>query len=420
MRKPTLAVLASFGSFLLLTGFAAQQFLGYDATAGAICAYDRASTPQCVPIGKIVSGSWWPKLGATQLTAVTGSGTTAVLAQAPTVSALQLDSVAANASSSPFNTGFGTPQATTPYYFGHQQHSITSPESALFVSSASDAGAGCAALGTCYKQAAGIYHTVHPGSASAWGLNVGVGAAAGAGAIGLVVQENDLNLYNQDYGSLPATASGPFAVAYAAVAGGSHFGHAGYLINGSIPSFNWGIALTDYTPGGQSLIQDADFYTNTKAPTLLKDRGARAYGVDLGGVYSGAAVRIPNNSAVVARNAANSADANILYLDGSNTLTLGAGASTIAIGPSVLPGASGTLTLGDSSHTFAAVYADRVRLTPVTIASLPACNSGSVGAQAFVSNGVTTPTYHLAVSATGTGQWPVSCTYNGSSYSWVY
>jgi hypothetical protein len=60
------------------------------------------------------------------------------------------------------------------------------------------------------------------------------------------------------------------------------------------------------------------------------------------------------------------------------------------------------------------------KATTQTIASLPTCNAVNVGDQRFVSNGVTTPTYHLAVSSTGTGQWPVWCTYNGSTYSWVY
>jgi hypothetical protein len=57
-----------------------------------------------------------------------------------------------------------------------------------------------------------------------------------------------------------------------------------------------------------------------------------------------------------------------------------------------------------------------------TMPTVAASGTGSVavGDQRFINNGVTAPTYHLAVSSTGTGQWPVSCTYNGTTYSWVY
>jgi hypothetical protein len=62
-----------------------------------------------------------------------------------------------------------------------------------------------------------------------------------------------------------------------------------------------------------------------------------------------------------------------------------------------------------------------LQLTPVTIAHLPACSAaGSVGEVAFISNGVASPTYHQAVSSTGSASWLVTCAYTGSFYGWVY
>ncbi len=78
----------------------------------------------------------------------------------------------------------------------------------------------------------------------------------------------------------------------------------------------------------------------------------------------------------------------------------------------------GNLTLGESSKT--TTLQGTVQLPPVAIASLPACASGTVGSIAFVNNGVASPTYHATVSTTGGATWQVSCTYNGTTYAWVY
>lgn len=54
--------------------------------------------------------------------------------------------------------------------------------------------------------------------------------------------------------------------------------------------------------------------------------------------------------------------------------------------------------------------------TGYAIGSLPTCNSGSKGAFAYVTNGVTSPSYLGTVSTTGSTVAPVFC--NGSN--WVY
>jgi len=53
---------------------------------------------------------------------------------------------------------------------------------------------------------------------------------------------------------------------------------------------------------------------------------------------------------------------------------------------------------------------------PFTIASLPSASAGLAGARAIITNGIASPTYQQAVSATGTTVQPVFC--NGSS--WIY
>jgi len=111
-----------------------------------------------------------------------------------------------------------------------------------------------------------------------------------------------------------------------------------------------------------------------------------------------------------------------LWGDGSNTIVNAQSANlNLAIGGTTIVQIGSSLTTVATPLTVNNVFtAQDFKATTQTISSLPTCNAGNVGDQRFVSNGVTAPTYHLAVSSTGTGQWPVWCTYNGSTYSWVY
>jgi len=70
--------------------------------------------------------------------------------------------------------------------------------------------------------------------------------------------------------------------------------------------------------------------------TAFASRAATVVGLDLSrGSQSYAAIIIPNNIAIRARNAANSADLNVLAVDASNVLLLGYEAASISITPAV-------------------------------------------------------------------------------------
>jgi hypothetical protein len=113
---------------------------------------------------------------------------------------------------------------------------------------------------------------------------------------------------------------------------------------------------------------------------------------------------------------------NIVAASGQSLLIGGNGAASWSFDASknFLPIADNVSALGSNTIRISNAYITTAKITPVAIASLPTCNSTNVGDQGFINNGVTAPTYHLAVSSTGTGQWPVYCTYNGTTYSWVY
>ena len=80
-----------------------------------------------------------------------------------------------------------------------------------------------------------------------------------------------------------------------------------------------------------------------------------------------------------------------------------------------------SVSLGSPSYRWSNTYTYTASIKPVAIASLPACTAAAnLGQIAFVNNGIASPTYHQTVSTTGGATWPVYCTYNGTTYAWVY
>lgn len=83
---------------------------------------------------------------------------------------------------------------------------------------------------------------------------------------------------------------------------------------------------------------------------------------------------------------------------------------------------TGSISQTGDSFTFQSqggkpiVFASTIQLLGLPIASLLSCNSGLTGAEAYVTNGVASPTYGATVSATGTTSSPVFC--NGTN--WTY
>ena len=88
----------------------------------------------------------------------------------------------------------------------------------------------------------------------------------------------------------------------------------------------------------------------------------------------------------------------------SGGITLNASANSLA-NVSIIPGSSGSILAGGLFI-----------LSSYTIGTLPSCSSSIKGANAFVTNGVASPTYLGAVSTTGAANDRVFC--NGSG--WVY
>lgn len=188
--------------------------------------------------------------------------------------------------------------------------------------------------------AAGVAYT------ATYGLVTYANNAAGQPYMFIVGHESQAD--NQ-YQNAPATSSfsaNQFSTAFLASVGessGTFTADAGFMMN----PFNPSKVQTGFLVAGNT-VSYASFATNAT--------GAQ-YGVDLAlGSYTGGAVRIPNNSAILGRNAANNADLNVLYLDNTNNVHVGTGAATNISDQSLVPISNNAQTLGSSSNRWSTIY----------------------------------------------------------------
>jgi hypothetical protein len=102
-------------------------------------------------------------------------------------------------------------------------------------------------------------------------------------------------------------------------------------------------------------------------------------------------------------------------------LGTGTGANSLFVqGSGAFPSTAGGLSLGTAANPWGPAFAGTINQTTVAIASLPACGSSTVATQAWVNNGIASPTYREAVSATGPATEPVYCVNTGTSFGWAY
>jgi hypothetical protein len=108
------------------------------------------------------------------------------------------------------------------------------------------------------------------------------------------------------------------------------FSDYGTAFNGTEAIYvGWGGGST----GGASKDWNAGLGIDTVADNgIYINRGPYAYGILMLGSVTTAAMRIPNNALIVGRNAADSANLNMMKVDTSNNVRLGSGAVKVAVG----------------------------------------------------------------------------------------
>jgi hypothetical protein len=111
---------------------------------------------------------------------------------------------------------------------------------------------------------------------------------------------------NQSYTQLGTSFNGTEAL---------YVGYGGGSTGGASKDWNAGVGIDTVADNGMYIV-----------------RGPYAYGILMTASFSTAAIRIPNNSLIVARNAANSANVNVVKLDTSNNVRLGSSAIRVIVG----------------------------------------------------------------------------------------
>jgi hypothetical protein len=108
------------------------------------------------------------------------------------------------------------------------------------------------------------------------------------------------------------------------------FNDSGTAFNGTEGVYvGWGGGST----GGASKDWNAGVGIDTVADNgMYINRGPYAYGILMLASFTTAAMRIPNNSLIVARNAANSANLNVIKVDTSDNVRLGTSGVKVAVG----------------------------------------------------------------------------------------
>jgi len=179
-----------------------------------------------------------------------------------------------------------------------------------------------------------------------------------------------------------------------------------FYINGAVlvsgangAKFDNGIAFTNSSIRTNSILE------NTSSTTAFRDQGTHTYGIDLQpGTYSGAPIRLPNNTAIMWRNAANGADLNVINVNVGNNLVLGQGAGQIINGQTTIPISNNTQDLGFiGTNRWLNLIASVLNLSP------PNTQTGNYTVattdSSLIFNGAGSITVTLPAASSFTGRW---------------
>lgn len=188
----------------------------------------------------------------------------------------------------------------------------------------------------------------------------------------------------------------------------------------------WNAAIADSTGAADSYLdtgthRDATINT-TNATTSYFWKGAQGQALAFNGtndtivgqLYAGSNVISVYQRGALVTNFLNPASAaNYLQLSGS----------TAGNGPTITPQGLDkniNLNMTPKGSGVVRIVSGGVQITPVAHGSLPTCNSTTAGTVAAVNDGVPRPSYHATASGGGSAIWVVSCSYDGTTYNWVY
>jgi hypothetical protein len=196
------------------------------------------------------------------------------------------------------------------------------------------------------------------GSYNIFGINtstiVEVGNTTNNGAWGYECDLNNKARHFGNTGGLGGIQAVPASYGVQ-ITGNSDFNNTmGLCITQAAGAGKWNRGIT--MQGNCIAQSDIESYTQSARWAVLF--GTYQYGLDTsGGGFTGAPIRLGNQSALVAMNAAGSATVSIAYIDTSNNLNLGNGATTTIFYNSLQPATDNSVNCGQPTNRWGAVYA---------------------------------------------------------------
>lgn len=195
------------------------------------------------------------------------------------------------------------------------------------------------------------------GSGNIFGINtstiIEAGNTTNGGAWGY---ECDLNNKAKHYGNIGGAAgiTGGSASYGIQITGNSDFNNTMALgITQAAGAGKWNRGLVIQ---GNCVVQ-SDIESYTQAARWAWLVGTYQYGLDTSsGGFTGAPIRLGNQSAIVAMNAAGTANINIAYIDTSNNLNLGNGAVSTIIYSTIQPLTDNSINCGQPANRWSTVY----------------------------------------------------------------
>jgi hypothetical protein len=200
------------------------------------------------------------------------------------------------------------------------------------------------------------------GTGNVWSYNGLVAQNAGSGTYDAQIIEADLNNFNVDRGGSDGPTGLPATVANGISISGTNDTN-GYQNTADLALDSFGAV------GGTGLFAHAVTVAGTfkynewadygVAPTVFALFGGHTYGLDCySASLSGGCVRMATNSAggIIGRNAANTADANIIRFDGNNTLICETNCNGTYVNSGFVPLTTNVYLLGAPTAQWAAAY----------------------------------------------------------------
>jgi hypothetical protein len=277
---------------------------------------------------------------------------------------LTVPNVVMNGNVGTTQTPIGNPSLLAVQQVTGTAQSATQSEILFSINYTASVGQGASVPASKNKVALYAAMQANSGSGNVWAFNPLLLLNAGANSIGgAQVAEFDLaNNSGTNFGEavggggiIQPAAFGIQVTGISANRATAAIAVLGNLTDLTSPMWNRGIFFANNS------VKQVAFADYTTSGTSVDIRGNHTYGADFAnGVFGSGSVRLGNTQGIIARNAANSADYNLINTTGADSVQIGSAsnANVVTLGSATfIPGTDNAVTLGSNAFRWSVVWA---------------------------------------------------------------